>query len=197
MLFFLMVLFVGLPATCSLAQTTPADSVARMRTYTDLGRAIADGPNVYRLKLTKKKLRAVPPEVFQLTNLEYLNLSNNKIRELPSAISQLSKLNELSLSSNKLQNLPSQIGELKELKVLNLNKNLLETLPPQIGRLQQLIELFLWSNELDDLPDEIAQCTSLKTLELRGILFNAEDHKRFSSLLPDTEILMSPPCNCK
>ncbi len=196
LVFLLGAMIFGLIATVC-GQSASTDSIAIKRTYVDLGRALADNPNVYRLKLNKKKLKTLPPEIFELRNLEYLSVANNKLKEIPPEIGKLTKLKELNISGNKLNRLPGQIGNLKELKTLNLNKNVLEVLPHEIGELINMTELLLWSNELDDLPDEIANCTSLKTLELRGILFNAEQHDRFFKLLPVTEILLSPPCNCK
>eukprot|EP01105_Mastigella_eilhardi_P008995 TRINITY_DN2149_c0_g2_i2.p1 TRINITY_DN2149_c0_g2~~TRINITY_DN2149_c0_g2_i2.p1 ORF type:complete len:129 (-),score=23.21 TRINITY_DN2149_c0_g2_i2:320-655(-) len=48
-----------------------------------------------KLDLSDKKLRAVPAEVCQLTNLSVLYLSDNKLASVPSEISQLTNLTEL------------------------------------------------------------------------------------------------------
>jgi hypothetical protein len=57
--------------------------------------------------------------------------------------------------------------------------------------------LELWDNEIGTLPDEMGQLRSLRYLELRGILFSEEQHVQFREMLPDTQIMLSPSCNCK
>ena len=44
------------------------------------------------LNFSKKKLTALPPEIGQLTALQYLNLRDNRFTALPEEIAQLTKL---------------------------------------------------------------------------------------------------------
>ena len=167
------------------------------RVYHSIEAALQNPDHVYKLNLSRKKLRAVPPEIVQFRNLKELNLSKNKIRELPPQIVELQNLERLNLSSNKLKALPEDIGKLQSLIYLGLNRNLIESLPQSIGSLPYLEILELWDNELDSIPKEISRLTKLRVLELRGILFNDEEQTRVKSLLPNTKIYFSPGCNCK
>ena len=69
---------------------------------------------------------------------------------------------------------------------------MIETLPRNIGKLEKLETMEMWDNELDSIPEEISQLKNLKTLELRGILFTAEEQERIQSLLPEIELVMQP-----
>lgn len=159
---------------------------------------LPDNPQkVFRLHLPKKKLDAVPQEVFKLVNLRELVLNKNRITELPADISTLRMLERLDLSNNKLRRLPDEIGALESLLYLGLNRNLIEELPQSMGRLESLEVLELWDNELSTVPDEIFTLDKLRILELRGILFSDEEIARIKSLVPKgTSLYISPPCNC-
>jgi Leucine-rich repeat (LRR) protein len=50
-----------------------------------------------RLTLSHNKLNAVPPNISDLVNLEFLNLWNNQIEELPTTISALPNLKILNV----------------------------------------------------------------------------------------------------
>jgi len=165
--------------------------------YRSLSYALSQPDSVYILVLKGKKLKEFPMEVSKLPNLKVLDLSRNKIKVIPDSLQLLAGLEELDLSSNKIEELPESIGEMVSLKKLSLNRNVIVNLPASIGKLKSLQILELWDNELDNLPDEIHDLKNLKKLELRGILFSEEQQKHFHDLLPDTEIYMSPSCNCK
>ena len=174
------------------------DSINHQKVWKSLSEALQKPDSVFRLDLSKRKLKEVPPEVFQLTELRELNLGRNQLTEIPENIYKLSNLQRLYLNNNRLTALPQRIGTLKNLQLLDLDRNRIEALPPEIGMLINLEVLSMWDNELSDLPDDIKSLRSiLRKLELRGILFNEEQQKRFHDLLPYTTIYLSPPCNCK
>jgi len=81
----------------------------------------------------------LPPEIGQLTNLDYLNLKNNELTGLPPEIGQLSNLLGLILSNNQLTELPEEIGQLSNLYWLWLDGNLLTELPSEICQLPNLV----------------------------------------------------------
>ena len=165
--------------------------------YRSLSMALQNPDHVYRLNLSKTKLRQIPPDVFKLKNLRELDLSRNKLDSIPAEIGTLTNLTSLNLSANNLEVLPDEIGNLINLTYLNLNRNKIVELPASIGNLSNLERLDLWDNELSGLPDEISKLKKLKVLEIRGILFSEEEAARIDSLLPDAKVYMSPTCNCK
>jgi Leucine-rich repeat (LRR) protein len=190
----LLALFVGK----SYAQTELLDSVELDRTfvYTSIEEAMVHPEQVIKLELKKKKLKQIPPEVFQLPNLQYLDLSKNKIRELPDQIEELKNLQYLALSRNELQELNPKIGNLKNLYYLEVNNNELTALPFEIGKLEKLTVLDLWSNEIGRFPDEMKNMKSLKTMDLRVIMIPDLEQGRIQSMLPHTKIFFSPYCKC-
>ncbi len=173
------------------------DTLDAQKVYKSMQEALQHPDSVFRLDLSRKKLKEFPVEVFQLKELRELNLGRNDIEQIPDLIYQLPNLQRLYLNNNRLKALPQRIGTLKNLELLQLDRNLIESLPPEIGLLNNLEVLSLWDNELGDIPDEIKNLSSLKKFELRGILFNDDEQKRIHDLLPYTTIYFSPSCNCK
>lgn len=173
------------------------DFIKQQKIFTNLQQALQYPDSVFRLDLSRKRLKEFPPEILKLKQLRELNLSHNKLELLPETISMLPYLQFLYANNNKLVELPSSIGNLTLLQKLELNRNVIEKLPPEIGKLNNLEELSLWDNELGDVPDEVRNLGSLKIFELRGILFTDEQQRRIHELLPYTKLLFSPSCNCK
>lgn len=165
--------------------------------YRSLSVALANPEKVFRLNLSKHKLKVFPPDIFKFKNLRELDLSKNKIDSIPDEIGTLTKLQRLNLSNNNIAQLPDEIGRLSNLTYLGLNRNVIEALPTTIGDLENLEVLELWDNELSTIPQEITKCKNLKELELRGILFPDEIHTYIDSLLPNVNVYLSPSCNCK
>ncbi|NNF01165.1 MAG: leucine-rich repeat domain-containing protein [Bacteroidia bacterium] len=181
------------------AQNLLSDEVLRdQKTYTSISLALANKDSVFKLDLSKKKLKEFPKEILALYNLQELHLDRNKIKNVPPQISKLTQLQVLSISKNKLESLPDEIGDLKYLKKLDLNRNLIETIPETIGGLAELEILEMWDNELSNIPDELAYLTNLQVLELRGILFSVDEQARIKDMVPSTaKVYFSPACNCK
>lgn len=181
------------------AQTELLDSLALEQTfsYTSIEEAMQHPEQVIRLELKKKKLKQIPPEVFQMTNLQYLDLSKNKLRELPDDIEKLTNLQYLSLSKNELEELNPKIGTLKNLFYLEANNNELTALPFEIGKLENLRFLDLWSNDIGRFPEEIKNLKKLKSLDLRVIMIPDADQAHIQRILPRTKIYFSPYCKCQ
>ncbi|MCP4674369.1 MAG: hypothetical protein GY854_02390 [Deltaproteobacteria bacterium] len=119
-----------------------------------------------RLDLPRNKLKELPPEIGQLTNLTALDLSYTQLTEIPPEIGQLSKLTVLYLHNNPLTELPTDVGKLSNLTRLNLSRNQLTELPAEIGQLSKLTELYLSDNQLTEIPPDIAPLSNLTTLDL-------------------------------
>ncbi|MBK8039144.1 MAG: leucine-rich repeat domain-containing protein [Verrucomicrobiaceae bacterium] len=118
------------------------------------------------LYIHSNRLTTLPPELGQLTELTVLNLSDNQLTALPPELGQL-ELTVLNLSGNQLTALPPELGQL-ELTVLNLSGNQLTALPPELGQLTALTGLFLDNNQLTALPLKVLQLTALTELYLHG-----------------------------
>ena len=172
-------------------------SLVNAKEFTNLDSALKTPDEVIRLVLRKNKLKEIPKEIFQFTNLQYLDLSKNKIKEIPEDIGKLQNLQKLILSRNNIEVLPKEIGMLKNLTELNVNQNDLISIPSQIASLENLVYLDLWSNNLSGLPDEIGNLKKLRELDLRVILLDDSEQERIKELLPKTTIYFSPSCKCK
>lgn len=153
--------------------------------------------SVFRLDLSRKKLKELPVELLKFKNLQELKISRNGLKELPTWIGNFKNLQVLDAGYNDLKELPIEIGKLESLEFLLLNRNVIETLPHEIGNLKNLTVLELWDNEISFIPEELKNCKNLRTLELRGILFSPSEQRQISDLLPETEVYFSPSCNCK
>ncbi len=137
----------------------------RIEKAKQLGLKELDLSNKYYAR-DRDKLKEIPPEVFELEQLESLNLSRNKITNLPESISQLSNLTRLDLSVNQITNLPESIGQLSNLTRLDLSVNQITNLPESIGQLSNLTRLDLSVNQITNLPESIGQLSNLTQLDL-------------------------------
>ncbi|KIC74908.1 hypothetical protein DB41_IB00410 [Neochlamydia sp. TUME1] len=125
------------------------------------------GKNIIKLDLDDElDLTILPPEIWQLSQLEWLNLSNNQLTTLSPEIGQLSQLQSLWLHNNQLTAIPAEIGQLTKLEVLNLGDNQLTAIPAEIGQLTKLQGLALGFNQLTIIPAEIGQLSHLHMLHL-------------------------------
>ena len=178
------------------AQTNTKQLLENLKVYTSINEAIKSPDSVFRLNLSKNKLKKVPSEVFLFRNLRELNLSKNKITEIPAGIENLTELIVLNLSRNYLALLPSEIGALNKLVLIDASQNYISKLPAEIGNLSRLEEFILWQNEIVVLPPEISKLTKLKKLDMRLIYMNDKRKNAIVSLLPNTELFFSHSCNC-
>ncbi|HQV00841.1 MAG: leucine-rich repeat domain-containing protein [Bacteroidia bacterium] len=166
------------------------------KTYFSLSDALQQPDSVYKLNISKKKIKTWPNEIYKFKNLQVLNISKNDLTTLPDSIYLLNNLQVLIASNNKLTAIPANIGALKGLTHINFNRNLIVTIPVEIGNLQALEVLEMWDNELDTIPDEIKNLGNLRILELRGILFSEDDQRYIKKLVPHAHVYFSPWCAC-
>ncbi|MEZ5174135.1 MAG: leucine-rich repeat domain-containing protein [Bacteroidia bacterium] len=192
--FFLVLLLFTL--CCSAGSIAQPDYQLEGKLFSSLKEALAQPDSVTRLSLRRKRLRSIPLEVYLFPNLRELDLGSNKISALPDDLGRLEKLEILRLSRNKLDSLNKSIGDLKELRYLDLGKNNISKLPYEIGNLRKLEFLQIWGNEVSQLPESISDLTTLKWLDMRAILLTDSEREDILLLLPDTELLISPGCNC-
>lgn len=166
------------------------------RVYTSLKAALQAEEPVYRLHLVRERYRKFPEEIFQFTELRELILDRNKIKEIPSDIVKLTHLEHLSISRNKLTSFPPVVCNLKKLKRLDLSSNDITQIPDEIHRLQKLEVLAIWGNIIGYFPSTLIRLDALRYLDLLHNEMSEQEQERLRNLLPETDLNLSPPCNC-
>ncbi|MBN1927046.1 MAG: T9SS type A sorting domain-containing protein, partial [Prolixibacteraceae bacterium] len=120
----------------------------------------------------------IPAEIGNITTLANLNLYNNYLEgDIPAEIYDLDSLFYLSLGLNRLTGtIPSEIGNLRKLTNLNLGYlDLSGSIPSTIGNLTNLTELNLAANNLSgSLPTQMSNLRILETLHLEGNSFEGQ-----------------------
>lgn len=178
------------------AQLLSQAALDSVRTFRGIESAMKDPLKVFRLDLSRGKLKAVPEEIRAMKNLNALDLSRNKLRTLPAWIGELGYMQELRVSRNKLMAFPDVICSFVHLKRLDLSRNALPGLPACMGALAELVSLDLWSNDLVDFPPELEGMKALRFLDLRAIEFSQEEMQHIHDVLPWATIYFSQPCDC-
>ncbi len=172
------------------------DFTTQGKVFTSLSQALMQPDSVFRLKLRRKGYKEIPAEVFNFKNLRELDLIGNKIQRIPNEISSLPQLEILRLGSNKIEVVGKEIGSLINLRYLDLGKNEIQALPFEIGELSNLEFLQIWGNDITLLPESIQNLDKLKYLDMRAILLTDSEREDVLEQLPQTEIFISPGCNC-
>jgi hypothetical protein len=111
-------------------------------------------------------LTSVPPEIYDLENLETLCLNHNKITSIPVGISQLSNLKYFSIGNNKITSVSSEIYDLKSLETLSFWSSDITLLPDGISKLSNLKNLSLGYCNITSLPIDFFQLVSMERLDL-------------------------------
>ncbi len=168
------------------------------KVYTDLNLALKNPAQVYRLKLNKKKLTAIPDDVFKLSNLRELNLDRNRISEIPTRLTELPKLVKLSLNENRLDSLPPFLFSMRNLEDLQVGDNYITTLPDDIEQLSILKILAIWDNPIEYYPNSLGSLKELTILDCLHNQMNFGTQERISSMFDSkkTKVYFSPPCAC-
>lgn len=175
---------------------SPEDYFQDVPVYTSLKEALKNPLAVRRLSLVKQKLTKIPPELFELENLEELDLSRNQLCEVPPHIGQLEKLRVLKLYKNRIELLPDEIGRLHRLEYLDVSRNPLLRLPETLGQCRALRQILAWDTNLTTLPASLNELENLQEVDLRVILFSREDMQKLSEGFPKFKIHFSGECHC-
>lgn len=151
---------------------------------------------VFELDCSGQKWDSLPPEIYRFTELKYLNLSKNKLKGISSEIRQFEKLEKLDLGRNKFEVFPLALCQLTQLKVLHLDRNAITLLPEQIAALQKLEILDLYANGIEQFGEGIFLLPHLRELNIEGVMYGTIFAKQLTSRLPNTKVLIDPPCKC-
>ena len=152
--------------------------------------------SVFYLKISRKKLTEIPPQVFTFKNLKGLDLSKNRLVKISPKIKELSMLEKLNLSKNRFEVFPKEIVRLENLRELILGSNKLGYIPKSIANYPKLEVLDMYDNPIGELGDGIYLLSTLRRLDLRGLMYNSKAQAEIRSKLPNVKVLFDPPCNC-
>ncbi len=119
---------------------------------------------------------SIPPELGNLTDLQWLRLPNNDLTgSIPAELGNLNNLTILFLYYNQLTgSIPVELGNLVGLEDLNLGGNLLTgSIPTELGSLTNLSNLNLQLNQLTgSIPAELGNLLNLDALTLGSNLLS-------------------------
>ena len=152
--------------------------------------------SVFYLKISRKKLTEIPPQVFTFKNLKGLDLSKNRLVKISPKIEELSMLEKLNLSKNRFEVFPKEIVRLENLRELILGSNKLGYIPKSIANYPKLEVLDMYDNPIGELGDGIYLLSTLRRLDLRGLMYNSKAQAEIRSKFPNVKVLFDPPCNC-
>ncbi|XP_041348629.1 leucine-rich repeat-containing protein 47-like [Gigantopelta aegis] len=113
----------------------------------------------------KIKASGLDPNIYKLTNLNFLAITNSCLTYVSDSVVGLVNLSSLVLRNNQLKSLPCEIGKLKKLKMLDVSVNKLESFPQEISELVELQSLNASMNKLSSFPD-VSGMTALHILNL-------------------------------
>ncbi|KAK7465170.1 hypothetical protein BaRGS_00037660 [Batillaria attramentaria] len=138
--------------------------------------------------LSGKHLMAIPDELLQMEDLEYLYLSSNQISFLPDEFFKcFPKLKWLDLRNNHLCRIPSiYLGSHPCLRNLLLQNNLLKSLPLELGLVKTLHGLNITNNPLEFPPQDVI---SRGTYEIQKFLREMLQAKSSAKLNKDDLVL--------
>jgi Leucine-rich repeat (LRR) protein len=184
-------------ALCLLLWTSwnaAAQDTLKIYTWEEALQASPD--SVFRLDASKQKWDSLPAELFAFKKLRYLNISRNRLTDLPTDICTFKNLMAIDASRNKLESFPVSLCQMTQIRKLLLSRNLIPSIPPCIGYFSRLTVLDVWDNPLRSLPEELTKIETLKTVDLRGILFNSTFQEKWVTAMPETKWYFDPPCHC-
>jgi hypothetical protein len=173
-------------------------STAPVHTSLEGARAArAAGEPIYRLDLTKQRLRTFPEEIASWSELREVVLDRNKLKRIEADLSRWAFIQRFSAVSNDLESFPSSTVQWTSLRTLELGDNTIDSIPLDIDQLQHLRVLSLWSNVIAHYPASLGDLRQLESLDLQYNDMTLEEQELLKSWLPTTVNLnLSAPCRC-
>ncbi|MBO74834.1 MAG: hypothetical protein CMD33_06150 [Flavobacteriales bacterium] len=190
----LMLFFCGQDAT---AQSVDWRSAPVYTSVESAKSARAAGQPVYRIDLTKKRLRTLPPELIEWTELREVIIDRNKLTRIDEDLSGWAFLERFSAVSNALEAFPASSMTWAAMRELDLGDNVIDSIPLDIDELSELRTLNLWSNVIAHYPASLGDLTKLETIDLQYNDMTLEEQELLKSWLPlSVSINFSAPCRC-
>jgi Leucine-rich repeat (LRR) protein len=155
-----------------------------------------DPKTVTSLDCSGLKWDTLPVKFFEFVALQSLDLSKNKLTFLPDQMKVFTQLQDLKLGKNKLDHFPLVLCQLPLLRDLSLERNALRMLPDQISALSQLQYLDLYGNAIEHFGEGVFLLPNLRLLNIEGVMYGTVFAKQLLGRLPNTKVLIDPPCKC-
>lgn len=132
-------------------------------------------PKLRSLTFNRKSGNCMIPvdSIRDLKELRELTILGEKIKNLPKQIFELTELEYLRICAEKKSSFPSlaDFSNMKKLQTLEISGFHLKTLPNGIENLDELVSLYLMNNELVQLPSKLANLKKLQTLDISNNRF--------------------------
>lgn len=171
------------------------------RLYTSISKASAareQGTPIYRLDLSKQKLKALPVEILNWTELREVVLDRNRITTLGSELKAFVFLERFSANSNRIRRFPQAFIEMDQLVELQLGDNLIDSIPLNIDEMKSLETLGLWANIIEYFPASLSDLEKLRSLDLLHNDMVLEEQEALRDWLSeDVQLILSAPCRCE
>lgn len=119
------------------------------------------------LDLRSLGLEALPPQVWELTDLKSIDLYNNKLPELPDNLAQFENLEKLYASKNPITELPFFLSTLKKLRHLKIDDAEIAALPQWMWRHPTLESISFENNKIEIIPLSLAYLPKLRLIDIR------------------------------
>ncbi|MFN3378244.1 MAG: leucine-rich repeat domain-containing protein, partial [Runella zeae] len=119
------------------------------------------------LDLSSLGLEALPPQVWELTELKSIDLYNNKLPELPDNLAQFENLEKLYASKNPITELPFFLSTLKKLRHLKIDDAEIAALPQWMWRHPTLESISFENNKIEIIPFAATQTPKLRSIDVR------------------------------
>ena len=151
------------------AELLSPQALYQAKMFTSLEEAAKAPAEVRRLQLGPGSVKAFPPEILQMTNLQELQINGCKeLTALPPGIAKLTSLQRLDVNGNGLTALPPELGKCAELTKLQCGGNPLTTLPDELGALKKLRALEIVGVKFTAIPACVFQMSALADLNLNS-----------------------------
>lgn len=179
----------------SFSQLIDYELLDTAQVFESLEEALENPLKVYRLDLTKNKLKSFPEEILQFVNLNELILDKNRIDSIPPTISKLKNLQHISFFRNGISDI-TFITSLPNLVRIDFTSNYISTIPEEIWKLKKIKIIILQLNLITKIPDSFGDIEGLEELNLLDLDLNIEQQDRLINLFPTITIKLSEPCYC-